>query len=37
MIRDLVHAAVAGMAWGFLYLAIIIMILTAQDGIMDHF
>ena len=37
MIRDLVHAAVAGMAWGVLYLALIIMILTAQDGIMDHF
>ena len=37
MIRrdSLVWAALAGMAWGAFYLALIILLVTAQDGIMD--
>ena len=36
MIRrdSLVWAALAGLGWGVLYLAILIMVMTAQDGVM---
>lgn len=35
-VRELLGAALAGLAWGALYLALLIMILTAQDGIMNN-